>query len=129
VRDWLRAYVLLVTGQSAEQWSGGKADPVETHVANTVPCRQIAGLFAPPAVAIKPPDPWGVQLVGSSSDAMALAAYRRLQEKYASILGGLEPRVVHHGLGVRVGAESRTSAEKLCANLRAAGASCEVQRN
>ena len=30
---------------------------------------------------------------------------------------------------VRVGAESRTSAEKLCANLRAAGASCEVQRN
>ena len=29
----------------------------------------------------------------------------------------------------RVGAESRTSAEKLCANLRAAGASCEVQRN
>jgi SPOR domain len=137
VRDWLRAYVLLVTGQSAEQWSGGKADPVEMHVANTVPCRQIAGLFAPPAVAIKPPDPWGVQLVGSSSDETALAAYRRLQEKYASILDGLEPRVVHHGLArdsmgwarVRVGAESRTSAEKLCANLRAAGASCEVQRN
>jgi hypothetical protein len=109
VRDWLagrgglpretRAYMRLVTGQSAEQWSGGKADPVEMHIANTVPCRQIAGLFAPPpAVAIKPPDPWGVQLVGSSSDATALAAYRRLQEKYASILAGLEPRVVHHGL-------------------------------
>ena len=30
---------------------------------------------------------------------------------------------------VRVGAESRTSAEKLRANLRAAGASREVQRN
>jgi hypothetical protein len=135
VRDWLAgrgglpretsAYVRLVTGQSAEQWRGGKADPVEMHVANTV------------QVAIKPPDPWGVQLVGSSSDATALAAYRRLQEKYASILAGLEPRVVHHGLArgsmgwarVRVGAESRTSAEKLCANLRAAGASCEVQRN
>jgi transglycosylase-like protein with SLT domain len=148
VRDWLAgrrglpretsAYVRLVTGQSAEQWSGAKAGSVEMHVANTVPCRQIAGLFAPPpAVAIKPPDAWGVQLVGSSSDVTALAAYRRLQEKYASILAGLEPRVVHHGLGrgsmgwarVHVGAENRTSAEKLCANLRAAGASCEVQRN
>jgi hypothetical protein len=125
-----------VTGQSAEQWSEAKAVPVEMQVANTVPCRQIAGLFAPPP-AIKPADPWGVQLVGSSSDATALAAYRRLQEKYASILAGLEPRVVHHGLArgsmgwarVRVWAESRTSAEKLCANLRAAGASCEVQRN
>jgi hypothetical protein len=148
VRDWLAglrglpretsAYVRLVTGRSAEQWTGAKAGPVEMRVANTVPCRQIAGLFAPPpAVAIKPPDPWGVQLVGSSSDATALAAYRRLQEKYASILAGREPRVVHHGLArgsmgwarVRVGAESRPSAEKLCANLRAAGASCEVQRN
>jgi hypothetical protein len=148
VRDWLAgrrglpretaAYVRLVTGQSAEQWTGVKAGPAEMHVANTVPCRQIAGLFArPPALVIKPADPWGVELVGSSSDATALAAYRRLQEKYVSILAGREPRVVHHGLArgsmgwarVRVGAESRTSAEKLCANLRAAGASCEVQRN
>ena len=148
VRDWLAgrrglpretgAYVRLVTGQSAEQWTGAKADAAEMHVANTVPCRQIAGLFArPPAVVMKPADPWGVELVGSSSDATALAAYRRLQEKYASILADREPRIVHHGLArgsmgwarVRVGAESRTSAEKLCANLRAAGASCEVQRN
>ena len=148
VRDWLAgrrglpretgAYVRLVTGQSAEQWTGAKADAAEMHVANTVPCRQIAGLFArPPAVVMKPADPWGVELVGSSSDATALAAYRRLQEKYASILADREPRIVHRGLArgsmgwarVRVGAESRTSAEKLCANLRAAGASCEVQRN
>jgi hypothetical protein len=148
VRDWLagrrglpretRAYVSLVTGQSAEQWTGVQAGPAEMHVANAVPCRQIAGLFArPPAPVAKPADPWGVELVGSSSDATALAAYRQLQEKYASILAGREPRVVHHGLArgsmgwarVHVGAESRTSAEKLCANLRAAGASCLVQRN
>jgi len=108
------------------------------HVANAVPCRQIAGLFArPPVPVAKPSDPWGVVLVGSSSDETALAAYHQLQEKYASILAGREPRVVHHGLArgsmgwarVHVGAESRTSAEKLCANLRAAGASCLVQRN
>jgi SPOR domain len=68
---------------------------------------------------------------------MALASYRRIQEKYAPILNGREPRVLHHGLArgsmgwarVHVGAESRASAEKLCAELRAAGASCTVQRN
>jgi Transglycosylase SLT domain len=148
VRDWLAgrrglpretgAYVRLVTGQSAEQWIGVQTGPAETHVASTVPCRQIAGLVGHPrAPIIKPADPWGVELVGSSSDATALAAYRRLQEKYASVLAGREPRVVHHGLArgsmgwarVHVGAESRTSAEHLCANLRAAGASCEVKRN
>jgi hypothetical protein len=77
-----------------------------------------------------------VQLVGSSSDATALSAYRQLQEKYAFILSDREPHIVHHGIArgsmgwarVHVGAESRTSAEKLCADLRAAGASCVVQR-
>jgi hypothetical protein len=57
-------------------------------------------------------------LVGRSSDATALAAYRQLQEKYASILADREPHVVHYGLGrgstgwarVHVGAESRMSA-------------------
>jgi hypothetical protein len=86
---------------------------------------------------MKPLDPWGVQLVGSSSDATALAAYHQLRGKYASILGGREPRVLHHGLArgsmgwarVHVGTESRAGAEKLCAELRAAGASCTVQRN
>ena len=145
VRDWLvgrrglpretRAYVSLVTGQSAEQWARVQAGPAE--MPNAVPCRQIAGVFArPPAPVAKPADPWGVQLVGSSSDATALSAYRQLQEKYASILSGREPHIVHHGLArgsmgwarVHVGAESRTIAEKLCANLRAAGASCLVQR-
>ena len=148
VREWLagrrglpretRAYVSLVTGQSAEQWTGVQVGHAEMHVTNAVPCQRIAGLFArpaPPSVA-KPADPWGVQLIGSSSDATALAAYRQLQEKYASILSGREPHIVHHGLArgsmgwarVHVGAENRTIAEKLCANLRAAGASCLVQR-
>jgi Transglycosylase SLT domain/SPOR domain len=146
VRDWLAgrrglpretdAYVRIVTGQSPEQWA--RAGPAEMHVAHPVPCPQIAGLVArSPAPVMKPLDPWGVQLVGSSSDATALAAYRQLQEKYARILAEREPRVLHHGLArgsmgwarVHVGTESRAGADKLCAELRAAGASCTVQRN
>jgi hypothetical protein len=148
VRDWLAgrrglpretdAYVRIVTGQSPEQWARLQAGPAETHVAPAMPCPQIAGLVArSPAPVLKPLDPWGVQLVGSSSDATALAAYHRLQEKYAAILGGREPRVLHHGLArgsmgwarVHVGAESRASADKLCAELRTAGTTCTVQRN
>jgi hypothetical protein len=148
VRDWLAgrrglpretdAYVRIVTGQSPEQWARVQAGPTEMHFAHPMPCQQIASLVArSPALVMKPLDPWGVQLVGSSSDATALAAYRQLQEKYARILGGREPRVLHHGLArgsmgwarVHVGTESRASAEKLCAELHTAGASCTVQRN
>jgi hypothetical protein len=150
VRDWLagrrglpgetRAYVRIVTGRSAEQWAGGKVDAGDMHFANAVPCKQIAGRIArAPVLAGKPPsDPWGVELVGGPTDATALSAYRRIQEKYASVLGGREPRIVHHGLGrgsmgwahARVGADNRSAAEKLCASLRVLGVSyCEVRRN
>jgi len=148
VRDWLAgrrglpretdAYVRIVTGQSPEQWARARAAPAETHVAPALPCPQIAGLAArTPAPVMKPLDPWGVQLVGSSSDATALAAYHQLQLKYASILGAREPRVLHHGLArgsmgwarVHVGTESRAGAEKLCTELRTAGATCTVLRN
>jgi hypothetical protein len=151
VRDWLahrrnlpgetRAYVRLVTGRSAEEWAGGQADHA-IPAATGVPCRQIAGLFVRPgsrdaAPGARPADLWGVELTGSSSEATAVAAYRQLQQRYGAILAGREPRVVLHGrlrgtMGwarVRVGADSRANADKLCANLRAAGASCEVQRN
>jgi hypothetical protein len=148
VRGWLAgrrglpretdAYVRIVTGQSPEQWARPRAGAAETPAAPALPCPQIAGLVArTPAPVMKPLDPWGVQLVGSSSDATALAAYHQLQGRYASILGGREPRVLHHGLArgsmgwarVHVGTESRASADKLCAELRAAGATCTVQRN
>ena len=148
VRGWLAgrrglpretdAYVRIVTGQSPEQWARLRAGPAETHVAPALPCPQIAGLVArTPAPVMKPLDPWGVQLVGSSSDATALTAYHQLQGRYASILGGREPRVLHHGLArgsmgwarVHVGTESRASAEKLCGELRSAGGSCTVLRN
>jgi hypothetical protein len=148
VRGWLAgrrglpretdAYVRLITGQSPERWARGQGSPDEMHVANSVPCQQMAALVArSPAPVMKPLDPWGVQLVGSSSDETALAAYGRLQEKYAPLLGGREPRVFHHGLArgsmgwarVHVGADSRAGAEKLCAQLRASGASCTVLRN
>jgi hypothetical protein len=149
VRDWLagrrglpgetRAYVRLVTGRTAEEWAAAQAAPPEMPVSKDVPCQQAAGLFVYPSSGAAEPkaaEPWGVELVGSSSEAKALTAYRQLQQKYSAILAGHEPRVVFYGVArdmgwarVRVGAESRVSAEKLCAELRGAGAGCDVLRN
>jgi hypothetical protein len=149
VRDWLagrralpaetRAYVRIVTGYAPEQWVGASAGMGEMHSENPVPCREItAGFVArilPPAS--KPTPVWGVELVGGPTDETALAAYRRLEQRYASILGGRQTYIVHHGLGrgsmgwahVHVGADDRPTAAKLCADLRGAGVSyCEVQR-
>jgi len=148
VRDWLAgrrplpgetvAYVRIVTGYSPEQWAGKSAGIGEMQPETPVPCREIAGLAARvPSPAIKPIPTWGVELVGGPTDETALAAYRRFEQRYASILGGRQVYVVHYGLGpgtmgwahVRVGADNRSSADKLCADLRSAGVSyCEVRR-
>ena len=148
VRDWLAGrralpaetstYVRIVTGYSPEQWIGARAGIGEMQSEMPIPCHEIAGLVARiPPPASKPIPIWGVELVGGPTDETALAAYRRLEQKYASMLGGRQTYVVHHGLGrgtmgwahVRVGAENRESAQKLCADLLGTGVSyCEVQR-
>ena len=148
VRDWLVArralpaetvaYVRVVTGYSPEQWADGSAGVGEMQSKTPVPCRELAGLIARlPPPASKPTPIWGVELVGGPTDETALAAYRRLEQRYTSMLGGRQVYVVHHGLGrgtmgwahVRVGADDRASAQKLCADLRGAGLSyCEALR-
>ena len=110
VRDWLAgrralpaetsAYVRIVTGYSPEHWAGASAGVGEMQSEKPVPCREIAVLVArTPPPASKPTPVWGVELVGGPTDATALAAYRRLEQKYASILGARQAYVVHHGLG------------------------------
>jgi hypothetical protein len=152
VHDWLagrralpgetRAYVQIVTGRSAEEWTSAADDGTpQPGIALAVPCLPYTGVPAASLPRASPParklvEPWGVELVGSNSEAGALAAYRQLQRKYAAILAGHEPRVVFHGVirqmgwaRIRVDADTRANAQKLCAILRAAGAGCDVLRN
>ena len=79
---------------------------------------------------------WVVQLIGSGSEAVARAEYQEMQKRYAPLLAAYQPIVLRTPLGtaaswyrVRLGATSRESAERLCAELRASGGSCLVQRN
>jgi hypothetical protein len=150
VRDWLvrgrplpgetRAYVRLVTGRSVEEWAQGQTNPLETRSLNVVPCD------LPPATLVHPNrdasartnaiKPWGVEVVGSSTPALALARYREWRSKYAAIVGDREPHVVIRGIlgemgaaRVRIGAGTQADAARLCAALRAARTYCDVLRN
>jgi Transglycosylase SLT domain/SPOR domain len=159
VQDWLlargglptetRRYVLIVTGHSAEEWSGGTTQ-ADLALPEPVPCLDVAkSLHRPPAAklvlgeqkrpAISSPESkpgWGVQLVGSSSQTAVMASFQQLQREYKSLLEGRQPFVIQSKVGtsgfwyrVRVTTERRSEAEKLCSGLRAAGGSCLVQRN
>jgi hypothetical protein len=154
VQDWLagrrslpgetRAYVRIITGRTVEDWAASKPpDAIETKTPPGITCAQIAVLLADPRRRSAPPTtsgawaPWGVQLAGNWSQANALASYEALQRKFA-VLRGRSPLVVKNrmpGRGpaawhrVRVAEQSRESAEKLCAQLKADGAPCIVLRN
>jgi hypothetical protein len=148
VRDWLvrrrplpgetRTYVRLVTGRSVEEWAGGQTSPLETHSLKVVPCDLLAAALVRPKrdASTRTIKPWGVEVVGSSTPALALARYREWRSKYATIVADREPHVVIRGIlgdmgaaRVRVGADTQADAARLCAALRAAGTYCDVLRN
>jgi hypothetical protein len=152
VRDWLdsrrplpgetRAYLRIITGRPAEEWAGGQKDVVGSLTTKDIPCNEaVASLVPGYAVPLAPPkaqpvNPWGVELVGGLNQTKALEAYRRIQAKYSMILADRQPFTFVKGVigemgavRVRVGAETRMEANKLCAEVRAAGGFCEVLRN
>lgn len=155
VTDWLagrrslpgetRAYVTIITGMPAEHWADRKKDDA-TPPAKRQSCIELAKrhepVRSPRAAAIDEPKenwgPWGLQLAGGWSKSQALMAYRRLQKKYAPVLGDREPMVIaqrmhgRHGAPrylVRVAETSRASANALCARLSSLGGACLVYRN
>jgi hypothetical protein len=76
-----------------------------------------------------------VQVSAQRTEEAAISAYRGLQQRYPSILGAYQPRIVRADLGdkgiyyrVRVGPFSGGDAERLCADLKAAGADCLLAR-
>jgi transglycosylase-like protein with SLT domain len=150
VRDWLagrralpsetRAYVRIVTGRRAEEWRL-QGTAVDVAIPADMPCGTIAARATPlnKKRPSKSTSPWGVQLIGDLSESKALAAYRALQKRREAILGNYQPMIIRTATAkmsaapvwtrIRVEAGSRQDAETLCAQLRAAGEICLVQRN
>ena len=158
VQDWLagrgnlpgetRAYVRIITGRQADDWKGAKDE--DARGVKPVPCTQIARLLEAPypsrsahsPPAAEPRDeawgPWGLQLIGNWSEGAALSQYRRLQERFTSVLGDRKPLVLRSRMAgrgsatwyrIRVAESTRERATLLCAKLEAAGGKCVVYRN
>jgi len=81
--------------------------------------------------------PWGVQVAAHFSQSRALAKYSQLQRRSGRLLAGIEPMVVRDVnrsrarramFHVRVPAESRAEADRVCNSLRDAGSACVVLR-
>jgi murein L,D-transpeptidase YafK len=81
---------------------------------------------------------WGVWLAADVSESKAWAIYRERQKRLASLIGDREPIVLLRqlpGMGrakryvITIADDDRAPLDKLCRNLIAANATCDVLRN
>jgi hypothetical protein len=142
-------YVLSITGRPADDWLkavpnviAGAAPLPKPAKGNCVAMaarlhKAGAGTETVSAIPKAPRAPWGVQIAGNFSLNRAMASYRALQKRFASILGDGPPMVlrsVMRSRGVapifqlRVPAQSREAADTICQRLRAAGGACVVMK-
>ena len=134
-------YVLAITGHAADEWRSDKPpadaspDPASSCLSLIASLRAtapaspvVSGWFAP----------WGVQIAASFSRASAMRAFAHVQHDFYPVIGGKNPFVlgsVVRSRGfrpfyrVRIGAQSRREADKICASLEAAGGACVVLRS
>jgi len=156
VRAWLaggatlptetRNYVAAITGISVEDWArGGEREPPQRTMTS---CGQLMALLqrAPnpfvekltERVRLTADSPWGIELSAGFSRDAVLAAYARIANRYAGILSGRDASILSSLFRtrgtrpfyqIRVGAETRESANALCAGIRRAGGACIVLRN
>jgi hypothetical protein len=150
VADWLaetatlpwetQDFVLAITGIDAATWADPEAKAAFPADTEGEDCETLTARLKIPGNSIGPTiatasGPWGVQLAGNFSRATAISIYTALQRRYASVLAARPPMVVGARMpgrgrrpfySIRAPAQSRQEAEKLCADLKAAGASCIV---
>jgi len=133
-------YVLAITGHAPEEWR--TPTPPELAAPEGPSCLSLIATLRT-TVAASPIvsgwfAPWGVQIAASFNRGSALRAYERVRHDYYSIIGGRNPFVlgsVVRSRGtrpfyrVRVPADNRPEAEKICSALEAAGGACVVLRS
>ena len=151
VSDWIaddatlpfetQDYVLSVTGVPAATWADPDSNPaLPAEPKEAKDCLALAKLLRNTGAPLAPDietarAPWGVQVAGGFSRALAIGIYSNLQRRYPALLAGRPPMIVGGrmpGRGtrafyrVRVPVETRAEGEKFCAKLIAAGGDCVV---
>jgi hypothetical protein len=160
IEDWLsgkrglpretKAYVRIVTGLAAEEWTRPGLRNNDGFVTAPTDCQNLSlsvlGLRLPSPKIKGPPanreavslaQKWSLQLIGDASETRALAAYGSLRNKFPGILGSRPPVVIKRQLGgrsrafwyqIRIAENSRERADVLCSELKSAGGRCLVLR-
>jgi Transglycosylase SLT domain/SPOR domain len=140
LRPETRHYVIVITGRSAEDWAAqAKGETQEAAEAEPQTCLAVTALLRRPGrdglIAEAPIAPWGVQLAGNFSKAVALASFNRKRQAYARVIGEVRPMVIGTRLRsrgtrvfyrIRVPAQTRQAATGLCERIRAVGGACVV---
>jgi hypothetical protein len=158
VRDWMagkrtlpaetRNYVAAVTGISVDDWiKSPDRKPAEAWPA--IPnCETVVALIKrePNAfvaalehrVNLVAASPWGVQLAAGFSRDHVLVEYARLAARYGDVLKDRDPSILSSTFRnrgtrtfyqVRIGANTRESANSLCTAIRRVHGACMVLRN
>jgi hypothetical protein len=89
----------------------------------------------PVATATTSSGAYAVQLAAPATDREAQSASSRLQAKYSSELGGMQPTIHQAEVNgrsiyrVRVGGMAKADAVALCQKLKASGGACFVARD
>jgi hypothetical protein len=142
-----RNYVLIITGRTAEEWTHFDPNRFPNGVLPGPPvirdCLATSALLARPGAGTQRLEkfpqadwaPWGAQVAGNFSMERALRNYAMLQERYRAVIGdkrALVVRTINRSRGqapffqIRIPAETREEAAKLCRDLRT---SCVVFKN
>jgi Transglycosylase SLT domain len=153
VREWLagsgsmpsetRAYVHAITGASVEQWA--KGGDAERKQKSGPGCGELMALLKrsqntfvaalEQRVVRGAIQPWGVILGSDRSRSRILSRYASLQRRHAVVLAGRDPILFERSRGplpryqVRIGANTRATANDLCNRIHKRGGDCVVLRN
>jgi hypothetical protein len=133
------AYVMLITGVGAEDWARGGQPAEAAATADSQSCAEVtAALRIDGDTDEAPVAPWGVQLAGNFSKAVALASFARAEQRYQAVLGDVRPMIVGgvmRGRGTRrfyrimVPEASRGDADRACQSILRIGGACVASRS
>ncbi len=154
-----RAYVASITGRTAEEWRGTSNGAIEfpeggapekkkdekPEAEKPQTCLQVTAALRLPNRGDRfalggsegPAAPWGIQLAGNFSKALALQSFSRARSSYAGVIGEVRPMIIGTRLRnrgtrafyrIRIPAETRQAADTLCGKIRKVGGACIVLR-
>ncbi len=135
-------YVLDITGRSADHFSARENEldprPLDAKLSFDEGCRKLP-IIASRTVAMSrvTRKPWGIQVAGNFRQSAASKQWERVRRahpavlsKYRAIISRMRTPIGRRGIyAVRLGANSRAEADKVCAALRSSGGACIVTKN